>query len=111
MACSLIWPSLFCYYADVATTRLSSIAYYAYETTWNDYPLELQKYMILIIARSQEPVYYTGFNFVNCTLQALGKVFQLFSSHTNSKTNTNFNFIQILKSSCSYYVVFRSVQR
>lgn len=74
MFSSLIWPYLFSYFATFITNRISFVGDTAYNTSWFDYPLELQKHFILIIARSQEDVHFTGFNLVRCTLEVFGKV-------------------------------------
>lgn len=74
MMCSLIWPSIFCYFGTHITDRLLLIALIMYESKWYYYPLELQKFVILVIARSQKPAYFTGLNLIRCTLEIFGKV-------------------------------------
>ncbi|XP_031636412.1 odorant receptor 67c-like isoform X2 [Contarinia nasturtii] len=74
IVCSLSWPSLMCYFASLATDKIASLGDVAYGSDWDKYPLSIRKYIILIIARSQEPVYFTGMNLVNCTLEVLGKL-------------------------------------
>lgn len=74
MFTSMFWPYLFCYYATYITNRISFIGFAAYDTNWFDYPLDLQKHMILILARSQENVHFHGFNLIECTLEVFGKV-------------------------------------
>lgn len=74
---SMCWPFLFCYYSSLVTEQTSSISDIAYNTNWYEYPPEYQKYMILIIARSQELTYFTGFNLIRCSLETFGKVSSL----------------------------------
>lgn len=74
LMCSLIWPAIFSYFATVTTIRLSSLANTTFETNWYDYPAHLRNFLILVIARSQEPAYFTGFKFIRCTLEIFGKV-------------------------------------
>lgn len=78
--CSSIWPFLFCYFATFATYRVAAIAQAAYDSNWLDLPPRLQKYIILIITRSQETIHFTGFGLFSCTLEVLGKVRILFFS-------------------------------
>lgn len=84
---SVLWPLIYCYFATIATNRISMIGYSAYDTNWFEYPPKLQKYMILIIARSQETIYFTGFNLVYCTLEVFAKVsiFQIKKSFNKRK--------------------------
>lgn len=72
--CSLIWPSCFCYFASVTTEKVSSVGDIAYCSNWYEYPIHLQKYVTLVIVRSQEPMYFTGFNLIRCTVETFGKV-------------------------------------
>lgn len=71
---SLMWPLLFCYYADLTTNRMAAIGNDIYCLNWYDYPFEVRKYLILMIAYSQERIYFNGFNFVSCTLVTFSKV-------------------------------------
>ena len=71
---SLTWPFFFCYYATFTTNRVAALAQTAYNSNWFDWPPELQKYVILIIARSQEPVRLTGLGLIYCSLEVFAKV-------------------------------------
>lgn len=72
--CALIWCSLYCNFADMASERLSSIGDAAFSADWYNYPLKWQKYFILMIERSQKPVHFKGLNVINCTLEVFVKV-------------------------------------
>lgn len=74
MICSLAWSYLLCKFATLATEYIASLGDFAYNSNWYDYPPQLQKYMVLVIARSQEPIYFSGFSLVRCTLEVFGKV-------------------------------------
>lgn len=76
---SMCWPFLFCYYATLAIARISFMGDVAYNSNWVNYPPEFQKYIILIIARSQESIYFKGFGLIPCTLEIFGKVRSLFN--------------------------------
>ncbi|XP_031629238.1 putative odorant receptor 92a [Contarinia nasturtii] len=88
MGTSMLWPILFCYYGTHVINRISLIGFSAYDANWFEYPSVLQKYLILIIARSQEPIHFDGLNIIYCTLEVFGK---------------------LCKTSCSYYILFRSL--
>lgn len=74
MLCALFWPIFLCHFATHTTDRVSSIGDVVYSSNWFEYPAELQKYTILTISRSQQPIYFTGLGLVNCTLEVFGKV-------------------------------------
>lgn len=73
-ACSLCWPYVYCHFATMTTERIASISDVTYSANWYDYPPILKKYLILMIARSQEEIFFSGFGFVYCTLEILLKV-------------------------------------
>lgn len=70
----LVWPLFFCAFAHAATERISTIRYTVYDLDWYDFPSKLQKYFILIIAQTQETLYFTGFKLIRCTLSNFGMV-------------------------------------
>lgn len=72
--CGLIWPSLYCYYATSTVDRVSSVGESVYDLNWFEYPLEMQKIVALMIARSQKSGQFSGLNLIYCTLEAFGKV-------------------------------------
>lgn len=74
IVCSLVWPFLFCHYATIATERIADIGQFTYASDWFDYPIDIQKSMILIIARSQEPIKFSGLNVFYCNIEVFGKV-------------------------------------
>lgn len=85
--CSLSWTAFYCYYADFATDQVSEIGNgdTVYNSNWYEYPIGLQKYMILMIARSQEPVHFTGFNMFYCSLELFSNVKHLIDNTNNFK--------------------------
>lgn len=81
IACGLFWPFLFCLYATFAIQRIHDIGEFTYAFEWYNYPLNLQKTMILIIVRSQERIEFNGLNFFHCNMEVFGKVLILFNFH------------------------------
>lgn len=45
-----------------------------YETNWQRIPFELQKYLVIIIADMQIPLYYHGFSFIDVNLETFQQV-------------------------------------
>lgn len=74
IVCTLIWPTCFSYFANLATDRVLKNGDIAYALNWYDHPIELQKYVILMIARSHERNVFTGYGLILCSLEAYGKV-------------------------------------
>lgn len=71
---ALLWPFTYCYFANITTDRIASFAEDIYGSNWYEFPLEFHQYIILIIARSKKPCYFTGLNFVRATLETFGIV-------------------------------------
>lgn len=77
--CSLMWPYLFCYYASHTTDRILTIDNVAYDLNWYDCPLEVQKNLMFLIARSHQPIRIRGFKLIPCTLEGFGRVKEILS--------------------------------
>ncbi|XP_031617477.1 odorant receptor 4-like [Contarinia nasturtii] len=88
IACALVWPTLFCYSASDVIDKIANIGDIAYDSNWYHYPPELRKHIILIIARSQEDIIFSGLSLIGCSVEVFGNLF---------------------RSSCSYYLAFRAV--
>lgn len=71
---SLEWVFIFCYLATRATTAMTTIPRYVYDVNWYEYPLELREYCQIVLMRSQQPFYFTGFKVIKCTLETFTKV-------------------------------------
>lgn len=115
----LTWPFLFCFYSNRIIDRISDIGTTTYDLNWFNFPTHLQKYITLIVARSQQPIYFTGLGLIYCTIENFGMVSIYISFFTSSnslrinrfksfKINMPILSLQLLKSSCSYYLIFRS---
>lgn len=86
--------------------------YMIYNSNWFEYPTKLQKYAILTIARSQQPVYFTGFGLISCTSEVFGKVSIAFRKKFFSNfLMLRFFCVWICKTASSYYVMFRTIDQ
>lgn len=65
---------MYCYYGNFATEFMKTIDDMAYDSNWFNFPVEMQKYFIMIISRSHKQAYFNGFGFVPCSLEMLGQV-------------------------------------
>lgn len=114
IGCSLIWPLCFCYYANLATDRALRNGDIVYDLNWFDHPAEIQKYVILMIARSHERIEFTGLGLVSCTLEGFRKVstrHQSIMHYSLESVCKTLFYLQLVKSSCSFYMVFRSISQ
>lgn len=109
---SLLWPYMFCNFANSVTERMLLLGDVAFGSDWYTYPPKLQKYIVLIIARSNKPVFFSGLGLIRATLETFGKVRCLKCAMPLIYSKQCFKFgniyLQLLKSSTSYYVLFRS---
>lgn len=69
---------VYCFFGKVATESFATMADSLYEANWQNLPIELQKYFILMIANANRPLYYHGFNIAILNLETFSKVFILF---------------------------------
>lgn len=70
---------MMCYFATLTTDRVPNIGVAVYDLNWYDYPQNVRKNIVLIIAHSQKPIYFNGLKMFHCTLEIFGKVSILFS--------------------------------
>lgn len=71
---------VYCYYGKMATDSFCSMSDSLYEANWHDMPMELQRYIILMIANSQKAIHYHGFRMASLDLVTFSKVRFVFIS-------------------------------
>ena len=103
----IVWLFIYCYYGQGVTSKFTQVADEAYESALYKYPRELQPYLILIIARAQEPFHFTGYKMVRCTLDTYKKVGD--SVSVPKAENHNRLPFQVINTSVSITMVFRSI--
>lgn len=54
-------PFLYCYYGEMATGSYEKMADLLFGCNWQQLPLDLQKFFVLMIGNMQRPLYYHGF--------------------------------------------------
>lgn len=65
---------LYCYFGKLATESHVRLADCIFESNWQDLPIDLRKYMILMIVNMQKPHHYHGFGIANLDLETFRKV-------------------------------------
>lgn len=63
---------IYCYFGQKITNKFAEVADVCYSLLWYEHPLNLQKYTILILMRSQRPFFFRGYFFLSgCSLETL----------------------------------------
>lgn len=70
---------LYCYFGEMATESYEKLTDSLYEGNWQELKPDLQKYIILMIANAQRPLYYHGFEVAILSLNTFAKVSQSFA--------------------------------
>lgn len=88
--------SLYCYLGKLATESYAKMADCVYDSNWYKMPLNLQKYLVLMIANAQAPLHYHGFKIAVLSLETLTKVgkiqIKIHEFDKNQKVISNFIF-------------------
>lgn len=69
---------VYCYFGQKINSKFAEVADASYALLWHQHPLNVQKYTILMLMRSQRPFFFTGY-FIYCSLETL-KVVSDFSN-------------------------------
>lgn len=65
---------MYCYFGHSVTDKCDKVAKAAYMSAWYGYPLRQQKYFILILARAQQPLFFTALDIADCSLDTFKQV-------------------------------------
>lgn len=69
---SLTNLALYCYFGRLTTDNYLQFSKCAYElTNWYELPVELQKYLILVISNANKPLYYNGLGIMSLKMETL----------------------------------------
>lgn len=70
-ACTLF---VYCFFGMIATESYEKMADCLYESNWQKLPIDLQKYIILMIQNTQQPRFYHGFGVCHLNLDTYSNV-------------------------------------
>lgn len=65
---------VYCYLGKMVTDHFLAYADYVYNTNWQKLPVNLRKFIILMIQNAQRPLYYHGFHVMRLDLETFTKV-------------------------------------
>lgn len=105
---------IYCYLGKVATESFAKMSDCVYNMKWYELPVNLQKYVILMIMYMQKPLYYHGHGVIYVNLETFTKVnnnVKFSKKETFQNLNTIFlSFsLQLLKSAVTYYMAIKAV--
>lgn len=84
------WPYILCHSVTSATYDVANIGNVMYnKTNWHEWPVNTRGYPLLIMARSHNMIYFTGWKMIRASNEVLMKL-----------NNT----------AVSYFVMFRSIK-
>lgn len=93
---------VYCYFGKMATDSFAKMSKCLFESNWQNLPIQLQQYFVLMIASAQRPMYYHGANVAIINLETFTKV----------KENRNFlEFYSILEKMKSFFFYFSFSKR
>ena len=64
----------YCYYGNRASNDYSQMAHILFESNWNEQSVEVQKFIKMMIANAQRPLFYHGLRIVHLDLQTYLKM-------------------------------------
>lgn len=105
---AMLWPSFFCHFGNLAADHVSAISHVAYDLNWFEHPVDVQKFMILIIARSNKRAEFLGLHLIPCSMETFGKVIHFTAIHCQIY---GFRFISFQRSNFSFSICRSSNRR
>lgn len=106
---------LYCYFGKSATDSFKGMADCLYECQWQALPVNLQKYLILMIESAQKPIFYHGFGMAVLDLETFCKVWKLDIRTKENKILKTvmwiwfFAIFQLLRTVVTYYMMFKTI--
>lgn len=106
---------LYCYFGKLAADSYDQMCDCVYNSNWQKLSLNLQKYIIIIIANMQKSLYYHGFGIVTLDLNTFIRVRysqkQINDSFENLHENNLSISLQLCRSVISYYLAFKELNQ
>lgn len=106
---------VYCYFGKLATDSFFKMSDCLYNANWHALPIKLQKYFILMIQHSQQPLSYHGFKMVIFNLETFMAVSIInsqkqshFIEHQYQNKMSGFYF-QFLKAVYTYYMALETI--
>lgn len=75
----LVWLFVYCYYGHLISSKSDQVAAFAYNSKFYKYPLDLRMFTMMLMLRSQQSFFITGFFITRCSLESYARVKKLYS--------------------------------
>lgn len=111
VVCSLVVNSIltvlpYCYFASTLIDRLEKMPTQIFISNWHLLSLTQQKKISLMIGFAQRRRRFSGYGMITCSMETFLKVFVLFTSANNDLVMF-YSYLQIMKTTISYYLLFK----
>lgn len=70
----MLYLFLYFYFGQLTTSNFDELSGYMFGSNWKNLPVNLQKYLILMIENTSEPIRYDGFGIIILNLETFTKV-------------------------------------
>lgn len=108
---------LYCYFGKLATESFEKMADCLYDCNWYEVSIQLQKFLIIMIANIQKPIYYYGFRLAILNLETFTKVSDTYldmigffcCQNQLNKTVINQFIPYMIRTVFSYYMMFKAL--
>lgn len=78
----------FCFFGKLATESFEKMTICLFECNWLEFPIDVQKCILLMIQNAQRPMYYHGLGIAVLNLEIFSKVIAYFRQKTWSRNNS-----------------------
>lgn len=99
---------LYCFFGKLATDSYLRMGDLVYESNWQDIPVELQKYLILMIVNMQKPLKYHGFGIAVLDLITFTSVRQTIC-HSEKLVLILISILQFIRANFTFYMMFKTL--
>lgn len=74
---------IYCFFGKLASESYAKMSDSLFETNWQSLPIDLQKYVVIMIGNGQRPLHYHGFGVAVLNLEIFCKVNHEFHSKSH----------------------------
>lgn len=104
VAVSLSNLSVYSYFGQIASESYEEMADCLFESNWCEHPVELQKYVLLMVQNIQNPMYYHGFGIANLDLETFTDVSHDYLLLNQLQIKFLMKYVSLLKMSIYYSI-------
>lgn len=105
------WIFMHCLLGKLVTDRFNQLPDYLFNTKWYKLPVKVQKYFILLLANTQQPLLFHGFGIYVLDLEKFASVCRILIFILKRDLNIDHVFLhfQTMNRVYSNYMMFRTI--